>query len=1238
MRNALAGALLGLMAAPCHALNDAQFVSQNVPTEMISGVTYYAQVTFKNTGDTTWSEAALHRLGSQNPQDNGIWMQTTGRVALTAPVAPGQNAAFSFRVFGTPTPGPANFQWRMVQEGVEWFGETTPNLSITVRPRLDSDHSAYQAGETPFYTVVGAPAGAAILWSGWKNGVQVQNDADLGQTTDGNGYWTGSGPAWAAEDAGYWTRQVSIGGHIGKVNLAVQASLTAAVPSIATQTLSAFHGGGDYRLTTEPFLFEGAKLVANLNPNAIFVYLTPGYPTVYPATDFGAGPIASLKALAQTAPFQQLFSMSFTTFVVTAHSFVNEPWINTHPRGALGPARYANEKAEFHDLAEYLLQTYQGTGKTFILKNWEGDWLMDENFEPYYQPDATQTQAFTDWLNARHEGVVQARTELAGLPGVRVLDAAEFTQVEFARRDRPCWLKDVLAGADSDLMSYSSWQTISSTPTANLRRKILDDLAFIRRHPSAQGRDLLIAEYGFTEGQFADSGNRTDIAARAFLDAGIPLAFFWQIIDNECQNDQPNPPGACPGFGLFRPDGSKAPAWHALSNFLHGSTSYDRRIQDEAAWIFGDLSRPTGSFLNAPGGKVVPYFANLALTEALKADPSRAARVKQYLQWYLAHLNRPDHLAVHGTVYDYDIVAGNEVSAGSYDSSDSYAATFLSLFRTYYDVSGDLAFVQASLADLKTVAGAIDATLQATDLTYGKPDYAFELLMDNVEVWKGYLDFAFLLGAAGDAASSTYQAKAAAVRAAIETNLWKPAEGNYVKFRGGSTDWSTFYADAAANLWPIVFGLPEAAARKGALWQKFLDNHKSSWVSNQADPFPWVALAVAGKAAGDLATVESFDAGTRAKFLPGRAWTWHIGEAGFLIRLLSELKSGASSPNQSVFVSQSVPLAVTAGEVFGATVAFRNAGTLTWDAASGYKLASRNPDDNATWGTSRSTLSASVSVLPGATGSWVVAAKAPSATGTYDFQWRVLQEGVEAFGDLSTDASVMVTQPSSAAVSAAAGGTLTYVSPTGEASLAIPALAFSEAVGITLRSPASFPTGPAPAGMSALAVGLEVVLDKPIQPFRSVTIAVPYRDSDVAGKDESKLILARYDPALGWVPLLSTVDGAGNKVSAATRHLSVFQIMVSNPADTLSRVKAIPNPLRPAQGHAAMGFFNLPALARLRIYTQTGELIKDFNANSAGLASWDGTNMHGRPVASGVYHVLAQGAGGSRTVTVAVQR
>ena len=110
------------------AANNAQYISQNVPTSVTAGSRFGVWITMKNTGTTTWSGS--HRLGSQNPGDNTTW--GTHRVYLPNDVPPGSEVTFSLTASAPTTPGTYNFQWRMLEEAVEWFGDLTPNVAITV--------------------------------------------------------------------------------------------------------------------------------------------------------------------------------------------------------------------------------------------------------------------------------------------------------------------------------------------------------------------------------------------------------------------------------------------------------------------------------------------------------------------------------------------------------------------------------------------------------------------------------------------------------------------------------------------------------------------------------------------------------------------------------------------------------------------------------------------------------------------------------------------------------------------------------------------------------------------------------------------------------------------------------------------------------------------------------------------------------------------------------------------------
>lgn len=111
---------------------DSQFVSQSVPSSLTVGQTASVSVTLRNTGTSTWTASGQHRLGSQNPQDNMTW--GLGRVDLVPgeAVGPGGQKTFTFAITAPPAGGVYNFQWKMLQEGVTWFGALSSSVAISV--------------------------------------------------------------------------------------------------------------------------------------------------------------------------------------------------------------------------------------------------------------------------------------------------------------------------------------------------------------------------------------------------------------------------------------------------------------------------------------------------------------------------------------------------------------------------------------------------------------------------------------------------------------------------------------------------------------------------------------------------------------------------------------------------------------------------------------------------------------------------------------------------------------------------------------------------------------------------------------------------------------------------------------------------------------------------------------------------------------------------------------------------
>jgi len=115
-------------------VNGSSFVSQSVPSAMIVGETMSVNVTMNNAGTSTWTAADGHKLGSQNAQGNTTW--GFNRVQLSQDVAPGDDVSFSFDVTAPSTAGTYEFQWKMLQESVQWFGATSTNVTINVSEPL----------------------------------------------------------------------------------------------------------------------------------------------------------------------------------------------------------------------------------------------------------------------------------------------------------------------------------------------------------------------------------------------------------------------------------------------------------------------------------------------------------------------------------------------------------------------------------------------------------------------------------------------------------------------------------------------------------------------------------------------------------------------------------------------------------------------------------------------------------------------------------------------------------------------------------------------------------------------------------------------------------------------------------------------------------------------------------------------------------------------------------------------
>lgn len=116
--------------------------------------------------------------------------------------------------------------------------------------------------------------------------------------------------------------------------------------------------------------------------------------------------------------------------------------------------------------------------------------------------------------------------------------------------------------------------------------------------------------------------------------------------------------------------------------------------------------------------------------------------------------------------------------------------------------------------------------------------------------------------------------------------------------------------------------------------------------------------------------------------------------------------------NDASCVSITAPTSVAAGSYFDATVVMNNpSGHTNWSQSSNYRLGSQNTQDNTTWSFNRVDLPSST-INSGNNATFNIRAKAPSTGGTYNFTWKMVQDGSSGgwFGGTCTR-SIVVPEP-----------------------------------------------------------------------------------------------------------------------------------------------------------------------------------------------------------------------------------
>lgn len=319
---------------------------------------------------------------------------------------------------------------------------------------------------------------------------------------------------------------------------------------------------------------------------------------------------------------------------------------------------------------------------------------------------------------------------------------------------------------------------------------------------------------------------------------------------------------------------------------------YEEALSHEYEWLNALVRHDGAMTIGGDNTRIIPYFSNIAAIELVKHDPNS---VRNYMDWYLRHLNQPDRWGLEGTIYDYEIINEECTSTKRYDSADSYAATFLSLIYSYVDFTKDTDFIESNRISIDSICQVIIQLQDPRDgLVWSKADRLIKFLMDNTETYKGLLDWSNTLKILGETEEADfYYSKALDIKRGIESSLWDEDSGTYIwaiyplgiKRR---VNWNKWYPDAVSQLYPILNNLISVDDWKARSIYASFNSHFSEWpINEKRDPFPWVSVAFVAKSLGDNENVHRFLEMAKEQYLSdNRPYPWYSLESAYLIKTL----------------------------------------------------------------------------------------------------------------------------------------------------------------------------------------------------------------------------------------------------------------------------------------------------------------------------------------------------------------
>ena len=347
---------------------------------------------------------------------------------------------------------------------------------------------------------------------------------------------------------------------------------------LGTQTF-----GVRYQFTEQTPLVETATAIQNLGSNTLKFMMGPkSLAELQPLNAPKTAPpeIHNLSELAREPSYRRVFAMPFAHYLIWTYAFTSGWWDK-----GFSDAEAAKEYQEIYDFAVHLLRTYDGSGKTFYLGHWEGDWYLHPNYHSSKTPTPEATQGMIRWLQTRQKAIDAAKRDTPH-HDVNVYQYTEVNLVQKAITGGHALVSDVLPQSNVDFVSYSSYDSTNPPDSAQLLPAALNFIAaHLPPRPEIKGKRVFIGEYGYPSRDYPTSQQqkRALETMRVAIDWGCRFVLWWEMYDNE--HDEKG----YKGWGLIDENGVKQPIYALHENYFRWAKSFvaefeqrEKRVPKEA--------------------------------------------------------------------------------------------------------------------------------------------------------------------------------------------------------------------------------------------------------------------------------------------------------------------------------------------------------------------------------------------------------------------------------------------------------------------------------------------------------------------------------------------------------------------------------------------------------------------------------------------------------------------------------